>query len=107
MWKFCVWLAFSGKGQEACGNLELGVTWEMSAQECHSLNYHSQLGGSWFIYILMVGECAQCDWMLALERAPSPTQACSGPLVPRIHLLQGVCEYLKTIKADHYSVGVC
>lgn len=28
-------------------------------------------------------------------------------LVPRIHLLRGMCEYLKTMKAVHCSVGVC
>lgn len=87
MWKFCMWLAFSGKGQEACGkNLVL-------AGRCQPRSVMASWRGSWFIYILKAGECAQHSWMLAFERTacPSPPQACSGTLVPKIHSLQGVC----------------
>lgn len=86
MWKFCVWLAFSDKGQEACDkNLVL-------PGRCQPRSVMASWGGSWFIHILMAGEYAQCNWTLALERTgcPSPAKACSGTLVPKIHLLQVV-----------------
>jgi len=63
------------------------------------------VGEAIVLYIfLMTGECAQCDWMLAFERTgcPNPTWVCGGTLVPRINLLQGVCEYLKTMKDVHH-----